>query len=52
MHDPNYVVNYQSLEVQQDLSYEELLIKILDQKVHKLQNKDIQLVKVQWNNNE
>ena len=50
MHDPDHVVNYQSLEVQKDLSYEELRIKIQDRKVHKLRNKEIQLVKVQWNN--
>ncbi|CAA3000406.1 Hypothetical predicted protein, partial [Olea europaea subsp. europaea] len=27
-------------------------IRILDQKVHKLRNKEIQLVKIQWNNHE
>jgi uncharacterized protein (DUF2384 family) len=50
VHDPNHVINHQSLEVQKDLSYEVLPIKILDRKVHKLRNKEIHLVKVQWNN--
>lgn len=49
VHDPNHVVSYQTLEVQKDLSYDELPIKILDWKVHKLRNKEIQLVKIQWN---
>lgn len=30
VHDPNHVVSYQTLEVQKDLPYEELPIKILD----------------------
>ena len=52
VHDPNHVVSYQTLEVQKDLSYKELPIKILDQKVHKLRNKEIQLVKIQWNHHD
>lgn len=52
VHDPNRVVNYQFVEVQKDLSYEEVPIRILDRKVHKLRNKEIQLVKIQWNNHE
>ncbi|XP_022864192.1 uncharacterized protein LOC111384171 [Olea europaea var. sylvestris] len=32
-YDPDHMVNYQSLKVQKDLSYKELLIKILDRKV-------------------
>ncbi|XP_022865325.1 uncharacterized protein LOC111385184 [Olea europaea var. sylvestris] len=50
MHDLDRGVNYQSLQVQKALSYKELLIKILDQKVHKLWDKEIPLVKVQLNN--
>ncbi|XP_022843319.1 uncharacterized protein LOC111366863 [Olea europaea var. sylvestris] len=46
MHDPDHMVNYQSLDVRKDLSYEELPIRILDRRVHKLQNNEIQLVKV------
>lgn len=46
VHDPNHVISYQTLEVQKDLSYEESPIKILDRKVHKLRNKEIQLVKI------
>ncbi|XP_022867063.1 uncharacterized protein LOC111386818, partial [Olea europaea var. sylvestris] len=32
MHVPNHVVNYQSVEVQKDLSYENVPIRILDRK--------------------
>ncbi|XP_022892028.1 uncharacterized protein LOC111406898 [Olea europaea var. sylvestris] len=34
MYDPDYVVNYQSLDVRKDLSYEQLPIKILNRKHH------------------
>lgn len=50
IHDPKHMVNYQSLEVQKDLPYEELPIQILDQKVYKLRNKEVHLIKVKWNN--
>ncbi|XP_022883452.1 uncharacterized protein LOC111400264 [Olea europaea var. sylvestris] len=50
MHDPDHVVNYQFLDVRKGFSYEELPIRILDRRVHKLRNTEIQLVKVQWNN--
>ncbi|XP_022861778.1 uncharacterized protein LOC111382135 [Olea europaea var. sylvestris] len=52
MHDPDHVVNYQSLDVRKDLSYEELSIRILDRRVHKLRSKEIQLVKYYYNLND
>ncbi|KAL6585049.1 hypothetical protein OROMI_004338 [Orobanche minor] len=48
VHDPEYICNYEELQVAGNLTYEEVHIAILEQKVHKLRNKDISLVKVQW----
>ncbi|XP_073133934.1 uncharacterized protein [Henckelia pumila] len=38
------------VELEQDLSYEEKPVRILDQKIKELRNKQIQLVKVLWRN--
>ena len=49
VHDPSHIVNYTTLEVNRHLTYEEMPRAILEKKVHKLRNKDITLIKVQWN---
>ncbi|XP_062102960.1 uncharacterized protein LOC133813949 [Humulus lupulus] len=46
--DPSHVLNYESIEVEQDLTYEEKPVKILDRKEKELRNKNISLVKVLW----
>ncbi|KAK6164693.1 hypothetical protein DH2020_001557 [Rehmannia glutinosa] len=48
VHNPSHIINYSGLEINRDLSYEEVPIAVLDRKTHKLRNKDINLVKVQW----
>lgn len=48
MHDLSHVVNYELLDVQKELSCEEVLVSILDIKVQKLRTKEIPLVKIQW----
>ncbi|XP_028097554.1 uncharacterized protein LOC114297337 [Camellia sinensis] len=50
LQDPGHVVDYENLEVQEDLSYEEQLVQILDHRDQVLQNKTIPLVKVLWRN--
>ncbi|XP_022854044.1 uncharacterized protein LOC111375452 [Olea europaea var. sylvestris] len=50
VHDPNHVISYQTVDVQRDLSYEETPMMILDRKLHQLRNKEVSLVKVQWQN--
>ncbi|XP_022866022.1 uncharacterized protein LOC111385830, partial [Olea europaea var. sylvestris] len=50
VHDPNHVISYQTLNVQKDLSYEDIPMMILDRKVHWLRNREVPLVKVQWQN--
>ncbi|XP_062093931.1 uncharacterized protein LOC133799942 [Humulus lupulus] len=46
--DPSHVLNYEPIEVEQDLTYEEKPVKILDRKEKELRNKNISLVKVLW----
>ncbi|XP_028108395.1 uncharacterized protein LOC114307198 [Camellia sinensis] len=47
---PEHVVDYENLEVQEDLSYEEQFVQILDRRDQILRNKTIPLVKVLWRN--
>ncbi|XP_060968358.1 uncharacterized protein LOC133035934 [Cannabis sativa] len=49
--DPSHVLSYETLGLQEDLSYNERPVKILDQKDRILRNKTIALVKVLWRNN-
>lgn len=48
--DPALVVPVKSIEVNDNLSYEEILVQILDRQVRKLKNKEIASVKVLWRN--
>jgi hypothetical protein len=48
--DPSHILSYEPLQVQEDLSYEEMPMKILDRKDQVLRNKTIRLVKVLWRN--
>ncbi|KAK6162613.1 hypothetical protein DH2020_002454 [Rehmannia glutinosa] len=48
VHDPSHIVNYKDLEINKDLTYEEGPESILERKIHKLRNKDVSLIKVQW----
>ena len=46
--DPSHIIEYELLEIQGDMSYEEKPIKILDRKEKVLRSKRIPLVKVLW----
>ncbi|KAJ0964518.1 hypothetical protein J5N97_025656 [Dioscorea zingiberensis] len=48
--EPSKIIEYEPVELQQDLSYEELPVEILDYKEQQLRNRTIPLVKVRWNN--
>ena len=48
--DPSHVLSYENLELDQDLSYEEKPVQILDRKEKVLRTKTIVLVKVLWRN--
>ena len=44
------MIEYEPLQIQENLSYEEIPIKILDRKEQVLRTKTIPLVKVLWRN--
>ena len=46
--DPSHVVEYESLDIRPNLTYEERPIRILDQKEQVLRNKIIPYVKILW----
>jgi hypothetical protein len=50
--DPSHIIKYESLQLQEDLTYEEIPVKLLDRKVQELHTKSIPLVKVLWRNHE
>jgi hypothetical protein len=50
--DPFHVIRYEPLQLQGDLVYEEVLVKLLDRKIQEFRTKSIPLVKVLWRNHE
>ena len=50
VHDPNHVIKYKPLQVRQDLTYEELPLRIVDRKEQILRHHTIPYIKVQWRN--
>ncbi|KAL5575189.1 hypothetical protein UlMin_016888 [Ulmus minor] len=50
--DPSRVLSYDTLDLRQDLTFEELPVKILDREEKELRRKRIRLVKVLWRNHE
>ena len=48
MPDPGHVLNYSPLQIQEDLSYAEEPVQVLDHKEKQLRNKTITFVKVLW----
>ena len=48
--DPSHVIVPQSIEIDQELSYEEQPFEVVDTQVRKLRNKEIPMVKVLWRN--
>ena len=48
--DPIRAVDHEVLELQEDLSYREYPIRILDQSEHRTRQKSIKFLKVQWSN--
>jgi len=52
VHDPRHIIDFEPLQVQDNLKYEELPIRILDRKEQRLRTKTIPLVKVLWRNHD
>jgi len=48
--DGNYIIRWDSVLLDENLSYEEDPVAILDREVHKLRSKEIASIKVQWKN--
>ena len=48
--DPSHVLEVEQVELNQNLTYDEEPVQILDREVKKLRNKTIELVKVLWRN--
>ncbi|XP_017972512.1 PREDICTED: uncharacterized protein LOC108661134 [Theobroma cacao] len=47
---PSHVIQYETIQLRDDLTYEEQPVDILDRQVKKLRSKDVALVKVLWRN--
>ena len=50
--DPSHVIREKSVQLKENLTYEETLVQIVDRKEQVLRSKVIPLVKVLWKNNE
>ena len=48
--DPSYVLQLENIEIDETLTYEKKLVKLLDRMVKELRNKQISLIKVLWRN--
>ncbi len=46
--DPDHVIEYEPLKIQEGLVYNEVLVRIMDSKEQELGTKKIPLVKVLW----
>jgi hypothetical protein len=50
VHDPSQVIRHEPLDIQPNLTYEELPVQILDRKEQQLRTRTIPLVKILWRN--
>ncbi|XP_040995997.1 uncharacterized protein LOC121242164 [Juglans microcarpa x Juglans regia] len=50
IHDPTHVIDHEPLQIQEDMTYTEEPVRILDRKEQVLRTRTIPLVKVLWNN--
>ncbi|XP_052208015.1 uncharacterized protein LOC127811866 [Diospyros lotus] len=48
MPNPQHIIDYQTNKVEEDITYEEMLVSILEQKESVLRNRSIPLIKVKW----
>ena len=48
--DPTFIISLEGLEMKENLSYEEVIIEILDRQFKILMNKEVFSVKVFWRN--
>ena len=48
--DPSHVLHSQTVELSEDLTYEEYPVAIVDRQIRQLRTKEIPMVKVLWSN--
>ncbi|XP_020092819.1 uncharacterized protein LOC109713234 [Ananas comosus] len=48
VHDPEHILSYVPMELQEDMTYEEFPAYVINRKVRKLRNREISYVKVRW----
>ncbi|KAJ8749273.1 hypothetical protein K2173_018753 [Erythroxylum novogranatense] len=48
--DPSHVLQTPEVNIAENLSYEEIPVAIIDRQIRKLRNKEITMIKVQWQN--
>ena len=48
--DPSHVLQSQTVEISEDLTYEGYLVAIVDRQIRQLRTKEIPMVKVLWSN--
>ena len=48
--DPSHVLQPQTVEISEDLTYEEFSVSVVDRQVRQLRTKEIPMVKILWNN--
>ena len=48
--DGNYIIRWDSVLLDENLTYEEEPVAILDREIHKLRSREIASIKVQWKN--
>ena len=49
--DPSHILNPETIEIDETMTYEETPVKILDSKIRKTRNREVKQVKVLWSNN-
>ena len=50
--DPTHVINFDDIEVEENVTFREKPTKILDREIKRLRNKEIPLVKIQWSHHD
>jgi hypothetical protein len=48
VHDPNHVIDWHLIQLETEGNFQVHLVRVLDKKVKMLQNRVIEMVKVQW----
>ena len=48
VHDPSHIINFEDIEVGENVTFYERPAKVLAYEVKKLRNKEIPIVKIQW----